>query len=270
MSARGLWVLWGVLSLAACGDGPPPESTLTGYRVLGLVADQPEIAPDGRVSVQAVDHDTEGRPATYAWSLCFYSLGSRVRFACADPALEQTLEATGPVVALDFGPAGLDFERRFEAASPLVGLDGETLTLEEGVDVVVALTAAVAGDRTVRIYKRIRVRRGGVPNRNPTIATFEVPTTVAAGALLDLAITLGEATPETYEESGTGRTYTERLTVNFYADGGNLADRGLFEETDLETTWRAPAEPGPVTLFVAVRDGRGGLAVEKRVVTVTP
>ena len=257
---------WLVLIFCACDPGPPPESLLSSYRVLGVVADQPEISPDGRVTLTAIDYLPEGEP-TYTWTLCLYSLGSRARFACADPALEQTLPETGPTATLDFGPAGLDFRRRFEEASPLTGLDGETLTLEEGVDVVAGLTAQV-GERKVLIYKRIRIREGGEPNQNPQITGFEVPEPLTPGALVDLAITVSPA--ETYTEASTGRTFTERLQVNFYTDAGRLADRGPFDETTLDTEWRLPSEPGPATLFAAVRDGRGGLSIVRKDVVVGP
>lgn len=269
-SGKYLAVMAALLSMVGCGDGPPPESALIGYRVLGIIADRPELPPDGRVTLTAVDYRPGDTPATYAWTLCLYSLGSRAQFACADPALEQTLPETGPTATIDFGPEGIDFQRRFEAASPLVGLDGEPLSLEDGVDVVVGLTAEVPGDRKVLIYKRIRLRTEGTPNQNPVIADFVVPPTVAPATEVELAVTLGEGTPETYEEASTGRTYTERLLVNFYADAGELAMRGPFDEGTLDTTWQAPAEAGPVTLFVAVRDGRGGVAIERRTVQVGP
>lgn len=267
---RTPWALLALVFATACGDGPPPESALDGYRVLGLIADPPELPPDGQVTLTAVDYDTEGRPATYAWTLCLYSLGSRAQFACIDPALEQALPETGPTATINFGPDGIDFQRRFEAASPLVGLDGEPLTLEEGVDVVVGLTAEVKESRKVVIYKRIRLRTEGTPNQNPSITDFVVPPTVAPDTEVELSVVLSDDSSETYEEASSGRTFTERLLVNFYADGGELAMRGPFDETTTDTTWQTPKEAGPVTLFVAVRDGRGGVAIERRTVQVGP
>ncbi|MEZ4473206.1 MAG: hypothetical protein R3F60_20955 [bacterium] len=264
-----LLALAGFLAAAGCAESTlPVESELTDYRVLGIVADRPEVAPDAQVALTAVDFDPEGRQAGYVWSACFYSLGSRAKFQCADPSLEIPLPATGPTAVLDL--AALDFEARFEAASPLVGLDGEVLSLDTGVDVTIGLTAGIPGQRATRMYKRVRVRRGDAPNQNPAVTAFEIEGDLRAGREVTLRITYGDDTPETYTEVQTGRTTTERMLVNFYADAGSLADRSPFDESLPDTTWTTPDEPGPAVLFAAIRDGRGGLTVLRRDVVVGP
>lgn len=264
-----LLVLAGVFGLLGCAESTlPVESALTDYRVLGIVADQPEVGPDAQVALTAVDFDPEGRPAGYVWSACFYSLGSRAKFQCADSSLEIPLPGAGPTTVLDL--AALDFEARFEAAGPLVGLDGQVLSLDTGVDVTIGLTAGIPGQRATRMYKRVRVRRGDAPNRNPTVTGFEVEGELRAGREVTLRVTYGDDTPETYTEVQTGRAATERLLVNFYADAGELADRSPFDESLPDTTWTTPDEPGPAVLFAAVRDGRGGLTVLRRDVDILP
>jgi hypothetical protein len=64
-----------------------------------------------------------------------------------------------------------------------------------------------------------------------------------------------------------GRDYGEQMWINYYASRGELATdvRLLNDATtglnaDYETLFYPPLEPGPVTLWAAVHDNRGGVA----------
>ncbi len=267
-------VLTLVALLAGCGaDDTAPEWRLDGYRVLAVVADKPEASPDDVVTVRVVDHDTEGRVAEYRWRLCLYSVGTLARFECADPALEQTLDAAGPEVAVDFGPGGLDLRARYDAIGPIIGLDGEPITFERGLDVVFKVEAGPPGGRTVRVAKRVRLRDGDGLNRNPTALPLLVagepgPTTAAASDEIELEVPLGDDTPERYVDPASGDERDERLVIQFYATAGTLGDRAFLDDPEPTVSWRAPAEPGPVQLYAVVRDSRGGLAVSTATVEV--
>ena len=72
---------------------------------------------------------------------------------------------------------------------------------------------------------------------------------------------------ETYQDrdavTGALAPRTERITTGFVVDRGTLGggfrtDSSADPMSAMENTFRAPAEPGPVTLFVYASDGRGG------------
>jgi hypothetical protein len=114
-----------------------------------------------------------------------------------------------------------------------------------------------------------------VANVAPTIATFEVrdrgvaTTTIAAEADLEVVVGWPATSIESYlyydQASQTLVDRPETLRASWFATGGELGeDATTFAEgdapTQLATTWRAPATPGPVYLWVVLRDSRGGIA----------
>jgi hypothetical protein len=110
--------------------------------------------------------------------------------------------------------------------------------------------------------------RGYVANANPVLAPLVLPD-VHAGDAVTLAASWSE--PETYlyydQLSQTLITRREGMRISFFATAGamDLDAVGIAEDdpaTSGETTWHAPAEPGPQTLFLVLRDSRGGIATQ--------
>jgi hypothetical protein len=66
----------------------------------------------------------------------------------------------------------------------------------------------------------------------------------------------------------------EAMRISWYASGGSFADdrTGRTEqeasETSTANTWTAPSTPGMITLWVVLRDSRGGLNWKSYRVTV--
>jgi hypothetical protein len=58
----------------------------------------------------------------------------------------------------------------------------------------------------------------------------------------------------------------EAITVAWYASGGTFAS----EQTDGTNAWTAPSSPGPVNVWVVLRDDRGGVGWQESVVEVVP
>jgi hypothetical protein len=257
------------LCLAACGDDFDPQGLLTDDRLLALVADAPEPAPDQVVHLRAVVFDPGPPSKGYTWRVCLASLGAPAAYACADPALEFAVEGDGPELTLDLGPAGLDFRRRYEEFGPVAGLDGQDLTLEEGVPLWVKLSGGPlrAGESAV---KRLRVRDAepAERNRNPGIADLTVngtsalagPVPVPADTEVSLAVVLADDAAEPYTDTVTGEARTESLVYRWFAEG-EAPDPEAGFETDRDTTLRTPAASGDVAFYVVVRDGRGGQSV---------
>ena len=132
-----------------------------------------------------------------------------------------------------------------------------------------------------------------MPNRNPRLTALEIdgepttdatPISVKPGAELEFVPIFNEdANLETYpvvrfplEKGGElgFRLLTEALEFEFYTTGGafqslELSTYDPFEkDPELENTWTAPDEPEEVTVWVIVRDDRGGAAWEERVLRV--
>ncbi|MEZ4464399.1 MAG: hypothetical protein R3F60_07285 [bacterium] len=264
MGARKLAGCALALALSGCGEEFPSRTTIEDYRVLGIAADHPELPADGAATVQVFDVEPDDRPVAYTWSLCFLSYGAVDGYRCADPALEVALDATGPALHLDFGPDGYDFRALYAAYGPFYAPDGHPLTLEEGVEVYVKLTSGPAGGKRVETVKRLRLRDADeAPNTNPAIEALDVealegeatgPRTVRLRARID------PAAEQTFVDPLTGAERTEELLLTWYTTRGSL-DPGLTYGATRQTTLTAPAEPGPTRVFVAVRDGRGGLSV---------
>jgi hypothetical protein len=90
--------------------------------------------------------------------------------------------------------------------------------------------------------------------------------TAPCGAQLDAAARCGGAEPYLYFDLGTRTlvTRTETLSAAWFATAGRFHE----SRTGLDTAddgslgrnvWTAPREPGPVTLWVVLRDDRGGV-----------
>lgn len=87
------------------------------------------------------------------------------------------------------------------------------------------------------------------------------------GDELDPAAACGGAEPYLYYDIGSKAlvTRTETLSASWFATGGSFQDsRTGMEITDegalAENRWTVPREPGEVTLWVVLRDNRGGVA----------
>lgn len=264
------------LAAAGCQGHFEPRHELDRYQVIGIVADRPEPGPEDVVRLTVVDHLPAGETSTYAWSVCLYAPAAAGGYPCADPGLEVPLPDDRPKITLDLGPGGLDLRARYEALGPFPGADGEPLTFDDGVPIRVRLRSGPTG--ASETVKTLRVREGGTPNRNPTLTGLRVgereapadePLAVEAGVALTLVPEVAPDAAEAYTDPETGEGRVETLTFTWFATGGEL-ERGLTFDDAPETTWSAPAEPGDVTLYVAARDGRGGLAVLERALRVTP
>jgi len=258
--------------LTGCDDDFEPRSHLIGYRVIGISADRPEIGPDDTVRLTVHDYDSEGRVADYAWKICFLSFGQADDYACADPALEFEIVADGPEADVDLGPDGFDLRGAFERFGPFPGADGQPTTLADGIDVQIEVVSGPQDGRIIDSIKRMRVRDGGTPNTNPGIAALTVdgradPAAAAPGADVELAVQIAPGSEEDYVDYA-GRQVTEELLLSWYTTDGEL-DADLTFGDDLDNTLTLPDASGPVEVFVAVRDGRGGLAVENVTIPIS-
>lgn len=265
LSGAAMWTalcLASLLHTAGCESGFGPQSELDGYRVLGISADKPEVGPDDSVVLRAHDHDAAG--ASYTWRLCLFSLGAMSDFACATSMLELPMAATGATATVDFGPGGLGLRALYEQYGPFPNADGTPRTLKDGFDVQVSLLSGPAGGRQVRSVKSLHIAEGGAtPNANPGIAAFDVVGEVVAGRDVALEVTLAEDALQTFTDPSNGQSRVEEPVFRWYTTAGELAP-GVTVGAERTTTLSLPGQVLDVTVYVAVRDGRGGLSVASR------
>jgi hypothetical protein len=274
------------LLAAGCGEEFEPRSLLQSYRVVGIAADRPEIGPDDTVTLRVYDFDPASvaqapvaETPYYIWVVCGYSLGSVVQYDCIDPRLEAAVRTDGPTLTLDlrhppWGGPDLRTQYAVAAAEAEARGVGDVFDLEEGVPLTVKLYSGRDGVGHVDSVKQVLVREGDatVRNRNPEIAAFRIGgldgvLSVPTGDEVFLEVEMAPGSAETYVDPLTGETTTEELLYSWFTSGGAVdPERGYGDRT--QTVLTVPETPQRLRLFVAVRDGRGGLAVAEQTIDV--
>lgn len=259
--------LAGALMGAGCGGDFEARTELTSYRILGIETSPPETTPDGQVEVQVHDYLPDDADSSYRWSLCLHTLGALVDYECFDTDLEREL-GTASAFTLDLGPDGLNWGKVLEDAGSLPGADGNPLNLEEGVDIWLKLRSDPDCENCnpINAVKRLRVRApvsgDDVTNENPKINQLEVVGPRTPGSSLQLVLTTDE--PQSYTRQLTSEQRQEEYLYTWYSSLGET-DPGISfgDERETELTVPNDAEPGDsFVIAVAVRDGRGGFAIQ--------
>ena len=120
----------------------------------------------------------------------------------------------------------------------------------------------------------IAYRQGYVANVDPVLHPLALPA-VHAGDAVELVAAWDP--PETYlyydQLAQVLVTRREAMRISFFATAGAMdRDAVARAEDDPEssgaTTWHAPATPGRQTLFLVLRDSRGGIATQSRSILV--
>jgi hypothetical protein len=254
------YLLFILLCLSCGDDGFRKVEKLEGFRILGIVADNSEVAAGASVTVNALIADVNGTDNLIS--------GSYV--TCVDPGISRGAEAScdTPVSAGSYninmtdpgltGRVGLG--PNLSVNVPLTILNGKS-TLEKfnGVAVIVIINFTVNGVNH-SAYKRI-VATDGTRARNtvPTGSAILLNNQVIASAPVDgdnLSVTTAPA--ETYEVmnvDGAKETLTEKYEIAWYTNSGkfDLPKAKIDEVVEYQGDT-------PSTLTIAViRDERGGL-----------
>ncbi len=277
--SRGFWqvalrrshVLGGlsclVTALSGCSDEFTSQMLLSGYRVIGIEASAPEVGPDDALELQVHDYYEGERELNYRWSLCLYGLGVNEAYECYDD--EAVVELGGATdqasLSLDFSPDGLGLRQRLDELPFSANADGTPRTLERGFDIWVHLRSGptCADCEVIDTVKRIYIRESDAqpPNRNPEIAALEVDGAIERGNTLVLRVETDA--PESYVDPVSERALREQYLYSWYTTRAEAEPTRSFD-TENTTELRLPDAPGEVQVVVAVRDGRGGLAVTER------
>jgi hypothetical protein len=260
-------------------------------RVLAVIAEPAEARPGDPVSYTAVVATPDGPdPAPPRWAFCVAprppTEDNAVSNACLDPAhlvaLGTQAAVTAPLPAdgcLDFGPETPPGNFRPRDADPTGGY-------------YQPVRADVAGHVAFglsRITCKLALAPGPVAhdydlryaaNANPTLDPSGPLTQPRVPPDTDVTLTASwpAGAAETYlyydPRSQTLVTRREAMRLSWFATGGRLAvDATAVGEadpaTDVSTTWHTPAA-GPATLWLVLRDSRGGIASRTVTVEVAP
>lgn len=340
MRLHSLLAAASLLTLGCGADELDKRSVLSEYRVLAVLADKPQPAPDDVVTLAVIEHDPAAIDPTaetgapfYAWEICPFSLGPLTEYDCFDPLAEiggagmmmnpdmlppelqdripqlvadlaelgvsiddlptafapQYVRTDGPLITLDMADVGGVGVEALVLICAAVSPDGvcrnrgrEEVTLEQGWDVFVKLFSGREGVRRLDTIKVLKVRDfDGRNTQNPGVTQLNAddpnggaPQLVPEGAVR-FTVTIDPAAAEDYPEiqlSPTGEilrqsdgspvteTAQEELIISWYSSSGEFE---LTRTTgdELENILTLPEEPGPVRIYVIVRDGRGGFGL---------
>ncbi|HEX7837350.1 MAG TPA: hypothetical protein VF469_07805 [Kofleriaceae bacterium] len=258
-------------------------------RVLAVIAEPAEARPGAPVTYTAVVAAPDG-PVTAgpAWAFCVApkppSEDNAVSDACLTPAAHLVALGTQPAVTaalpaegcLDFGPETPpgNFRPRDADASggfyqPIrADVAGEVaFGLSRITCKLATAPGPVAHDYDLRY----------VANANPTLDPLALPR-VPPDTDVSLTASWPASAAETYlyydPRSQTLVTRREAMRLSWFATGGRLTvDASAVGETDpattVSTTWHTPAA-GPATLWLVLRDSRGGIASQTVAIDVAP
>ena len=280
---------FGAAVVSACDLSFEPYGYVRALSVIAIAAEPPEAAPGQSSTVTALVHDPAGRTIDRAWAACTLApvagTGDDVNPRCVT-------EAEAPFLV----PAGAD--ERATVTMPLVSpLDLGLPDFTDGFYLPVRLVVRADAARVTAFY---RLRYGLFPasaNRNPVIEDLHAAsapladgTEVARDAEMKMRVVYAEGSVEKFQVVDQGATSvedlmsgdrsrikfldrTEQLRTRWLATAGAF-DPEVTNPERPETTWKLkekpPSAPGPVHLWVVVRDDRGGVAWTHRTLTLKP
>ena len=284
-----------MLLVAGCRpDFGAPLSRVTAPRLAAVRFEPPEAPPGASVTATPFVVSPAGAaPAALDWSLCLQpkptTVNDVVDPSCLAPGDTTALSTTAAPLSLTLPSNGC---RLFGSDTPPV-MAGQPPAQPRAPDVTGGyyqpVRADLDGAATIAL-ERIRCALAGASfdvatayaaeytsNQNPTLtplAAFDAAgaplllDAIPAGATLTLAVGWTEGSPESFPVlDPTAQvlvTHREAMTVSWLASDGDLATANSGRAEDdpalfATTTWTAPATPGPVHLFVVLRDSRGGV-----------
>lgn len=256
-----------LLILSSCGnDRLPKIEVLEGFRIIGIEASSPEVAPGGSSTLRLYVSDPQGggRVINGSYLACVdpgISIGAAVDCSKVPGAVSgsYTIDTTTLSGTLYTG-----FSGTMTANIPTSILTGRSVREQfNGVGYIVIFTFSVDG-KTIRSFKRVLATNRGSLNANPA-----TPTILLNGSPLSSVpregdtVTVSGLSPETYQfqnVDGTTETRTEALEVAWFMSTGEVNRPKALAQESAEFT----EAPGPNFLILsAIRDGRGGFSVQQ-------
>jgi len=296
-----------VLSFAVAGCFDLKSvSQVEEFRVLGVSADPPEIAPgDGlRMSVLWADPEGDGRPVSFAWIGCAGLLKAPMAFESCEmvlPPMTGTAEEGLDAIEIPYTPEDIlemipDMDFLKVTFIVLMCAGGELPAADEYASIgeMEDISTLCEGGDGIAAYKTVTISEAEDPQRNPEIehlllddvellpddkggvGTMRCAEAKGCGAKAALSLRLTPESFQTYEviEDGEPVTVEESLYVSWFVTDGDVEMSGVGSKTDdplgpIENTWR-PESPGTHTIYAVAHDSRGGSSWKTYTVEVLP
>ncbi|MEQ9496290.1 MAG: hypothetical protein RIT81_05515 [Deltaproteobacteria bacterium] len=271
-----------------CGDDFSPYNEVDGFRLLAIRATPPELRPGEDVELTALVVGDDAPRFTWRW--CAVTRGPGERHTCAiqDGEIESELPnallstSTSATFAWPADPrvtdALCDLAAQREAPNGAPRLD----CASERPELYVRLEVeSAAGERVIALHALPLVLDDVPRNTNPAPDDVHVEVAGAMkpieGARLEGEVQLELRVPEAAAETYGGDR--EILRATWFVTGGETdAMRTAFIPGDAAATfaeltrnvWILPTAPREVTLYLVLRDDRGGVSwlVRRAVVEV--
>lgn len=259
-----------ILLCVSCSDSKLPKvDRLESFRIIGAVADKPEVNPPDTVTVNLIVSDVTGTgnvTGTYE--------------TCIDPGISR-----GAPVSCDLDPARVPPSAHtidFTSLTSRTGINPNSVTVNvpaniltprssreqnNGVAYIVIFRFNVNGKENIA-FKRIIATTRTQLNTNPSISDLLIngvpatPTTTLPGNKSDFLLT-SSTPPEQYDTvnvDNSTETKTEEYEVAWYSNVGEFdrpkARLDEASELDLKAS-------GPAVFIGLLRDERGGVDVVK-------
>jgi hypothetical protein len=304
---KRLWIL--ALVTACKPDLGAPGSLVSEPRILAIQSEPAEVTPNHDVGLTALIVDPGGTiTPDVAWGFCTQPaplasdnvVGDDCIYAAASLMPRGVaITATIPIAACSvFGPTPPAPEpgmppRRPHDADVTGGYYQPIRALAElggGAQIpAVGLTRITCDlpNAPIDVVQEFRARYH--PNQNPVIARTvaqlpdqpdaqDLPVDLPAHAQIPLRVHWTDDSAETYPvfdpQTRTLVDHREAIRVSWFVTGGELASErtGRTEDDPLtyaDNVWTTP-DGGPASLWIVVRDSRGGVAFEGFDLTITP
>jgi len=252
----------------ACGSFQDQPYLIDQVTVAAIVAEPPEVQEGkaAKLTAYVVDPAASAAPIVTTWSYCADRGASQNSKRCSSGRV--SLSGTTPTEVLP-GVMTVSTAHSVDAAA-LTNVS--SLILEAGFWEHVRLSVSQKGESIDAIKRIVVATDARHSNSNPTLMgvrvladqrPLETPLHARAGTTLTLTPEYDAAAFETYRvlsNDGSWQRREEVAAFTWQVTGGKL-DRWT-TENDQAVQWRLPGSgPSTLTLFVVLRDGRGGTAV---------
>jgi hypothetical protein len=271
----------------ACETGLDQRlAIVTEPRMLAIVAEPAEAKPGARVAYSSLVASPDGPVAAMPdWAFCTAPKPPTEDNAVADGCLGDEVSELGVASGITatlpsdgcllYGPDTPPGNFRPRAADPTGGY----------YQPIRAVDDALLGFGLSRITCDLPFAPGDVAhdyainyraNQNPTLDPL-VLGDAAGGSDVELVASWPAAAVESYlyfdPSSQQLVTRRESMRLSWFATAGAIdVDASAVGEDDdtlsVSTTWHAPAQPGPATVWLVLRDSRGGIATQAVAITI--
>lgn len=273
--------------LAACDNALDQRLAIVDQpRLLAIVPEPPEARPGAMIRYSLVAGGPDGPLAALPdWAYCTASKPPTEDNSVADGCLAGEVSELGSSVLLTatlpndgcarFGPDTPSSDFRPRDPDPTGGYY-QPIRVTSDALVGIGLSRITCDLPTAPGPVAHDYQTSYVANNNPTLDPIGVGD-VDEGTDVELVASWPAGAAESYLfydlVSQTLVTRRESMRLSWFATAGAIdVDASAVDEADsatsVSTTWHAPSEPGPVTLWFVLRDARGGIATQTTTITV--